>query len=146
MNTNKIFSLICIGLMFVAGQSFAQKNKAEKPLDGFNYEVKLTVEAQAKPTKPMEDDLSFKGNKLKSKALAEKYNFKPGEFTATVDSSNIEEVVITFDAVMKGETPDDVLTWHGTVNGEDIEGSAIWTKKGKTKKSFAFVGLQKKKK
>ncbi len=146
MNTNKFFGLICAALMFVAGQSFAQKNKAEKPLDGFNYEVKLTVEAQAKPTKPLADDLSFKGNKLKSKALAEKYNFKPGEFTATVDSSNIEEVVITFDAVMKGETPDDVLTWHGTVNGEDIEGSAIWTKKGKTKKSFAFVGLQKKKK
>ena len=78
--------------------------------------------------------------------LAEKYNFKAGEFTATVDSSNAEEIVTTFDAVMKGETPDDVLTWHGTVNGEDIEGSAVWTKKGKIKKSFAFVGLQKKKK
>ena len=146
MNTNKILALLCTAFLFFAGQSFAQKNKKEKPLDGFNYEVKLTVEAQAKPTKPMEDDLSFKGNKLKSKALAEKYNFKAGEFTATVDSSNAEEVVITFDAVMKGETPDDVLTWHGTVTGEDIEGSAIWTKKGKTKKSFAFVGMQKKKK
>ena len=146
MNTNKFFRLICAALMFVAAQSFAQKNKADKPLDGFNFDVKLTVEAQAKPTKPMEDDLSFKGNKLKSKALADKYNFKAGEFTATIDSSNAEEVIITFDAVMKGETPDDILTWHGTVNGEDIEGSAIWTKKGKTKKSFAFVGLQKKKK
>lgn len=146
MNRNKIFTILCTALLFIAGQSFAQKNKNDKPLDGFNYEVKLTVEAQAKPTKPMEDDLTFKGNKLKSKALAEKYNFKAGEFTATVDSSNAEEVVITFDAVMKGETADDILTWHGTVTGEDIEGSAIWTKKGKTKKSFAFVGLQKKKK
>lgn len=146
MNTRKIFSFIIAALLFVAGQSFAQKNKSEKPLDGFNYEAKLTVEAQAKPTKPMEDELSFKNNKLKSKALAEKYNFKAGEFTATVDSSNAEEVVITFDAIMKGETADDILTWHGTVNGEDIEGSAIWTKKGKTKKSFAFTGLQKKKK
>jgi hypothetical protein len=86
-----------------------KKIKTDKPLDGFNYDVKLTVEAQAKPTKPMVDDLSFKGNKLKSKALAEKYNFKAGEFTATVDSSNAEEIVTTFDAVMKGETPDDVL-------------------------------------
>jgi uncharacterized protein YxeA len=146
MNTNKIFSLICAAILLVAGTSFAQKNKNDKPLDGFNYDVKITVEAQAKPTKPLEDDLSFKGSKLKSKALAEKYNFKSGEFTATVDSSNAEEVVITFDAVMKGETADDVLTWHGTVTGEDIEGSAIWTKKGKTKKSFAFVGIQKKKK
>lgn len=146
MKTNKILGLISFVLLYIATPSFAQRNKADKPLDGFNFDVKITVEAQAKPTKPMEDDLSFKGNKLKSKALAEKYNFKAGEFTATVDSSNAEEVVITFDAVMKGETPDDVLTWHGTVNGEDIEGSAIWTKKGKTKKSFAFVGIQKKKK
>ena len=146
MNRNKFLSLICAALMFVVGQSFAQKNKVDKPLDGFNYDVKLTVEAQAKPTKPMVDELTFKGNKLKSKALAEKYNFKAGEFTATVDSSNAEEIVTTFDAVMKGETPDDVLTWHGTVNGEDIEGSTVWTKKGKIKKSFAFVGLQKKKK
>jgi hypothetical protein len=146
MDTNKFFSFICAAFIFVASQSFAQKNKNDKPLDGFNYDVKMTVEAQAKPTKPLEDDLSFKGNKLKSKALGEKYNFKAGEFTATVDSSNTEEVVITFDAIMKGETPDDVLTWHGTVTGEDIEGNAIWTKKGKTKKSFAFVGLQKKKK
>lgn len=146
MNTNKFYTILLATVLLVFGQSFAQKNKADKPLDGFNYDVKITVEAQAKLTKPMEDDLSFKGNKMKSKALAEKYNFKAGEFTATVDSSNAEEVVITFDAVMKGETPDDVLTWHGTVTGEDIEGSAIWTKKGKTKKSFAIVGLQKKKK
>ena len=146
MNTNKFYTILLATVLLVFGQSFAQKNKADKPLDGFNYDVKITVEAQAKPTKPMEDDLSFKGNKMKSKALAEKYNFKAGEFTATVDSSNAEEVVITFDAVMKGETPDDVLTWHGKVTGEDIEGSAIWTKKGKTKKSFAIVGLQKKKK
>jgi len=146
MNTNKFIVTVCAAILLMAGQTFAQKNKNDQPLDGFNYEIKITVEAQAKPTKPMADDLSFKGNKLKSKALAEKYNFKAGEFTATVDSSNAEEVVITFDAVMKGETPDDVLTWHGTVTGEDIEGSAIWTKKGKTKKSFAFVGLQKKKK
>ncbi len=146
MNTNKFFGLICAALMFVAGQSFAQKNKAEKPLDGFNYEVKLTVEAQAKPTKPLADDLSFKGNKLKSKALAEKYNFKPGEFTATVDSSNIEEVVITFDAVMKGETPDDVLTWHGTVNGEDIEGKRHLDQKRQNKKELCFCRIAKKEK
>jgi len=146
MNINKIFGLICVALICVAGSSFAQKNKSEKPLDGLNFDVKITVEAQAKPTKPMEEILSFKSNKLKSKALAEKYKFKAGEYTATIDESNPEEPVITFDAAMFGETPEDVLTWHGTVTGEDIEGTAIWTKKGKVKKSFAFVGIQKKKK
>jgi hypothetical protein len=146
MKNGKIFSFILTALFFVSGSAFAQKGKKDKPLDGFNYDVKITIEAQTKPTKPLEDDLSFKSDKLKSKVLAEKYKFKPGAFTATVDSSNIEEVVITFDAVMKGETDDDLLTWHGTVTGEDIEGTAIWTKKGKTKKSFAIVGIQKKKK
>jgi hypothetical protein len=146
MNINKICSLICVAIMIVAGPSFAQKNKSDKPLDGLNYEVKITVEAQAKPTKPMAEELSFKNNKLKSKAIADKYSFKSGEYTATIDESNAEEVVTTFDAFMFGETPEDVLTWHGTVTGEDIEGSAIWTKKGKVKKSFAFVGTLKKKK
>ena len=146
MKTGKLFSIIVSSLFFISSAAIAQKGKKDKPLDGFNYDVKITVEAQAKPTKPMEDEMSFKGEKLKTKALAEKYKFKPAAFTATVDSSNAEEVVITFDAVMKGETDDDLLTWHGTVTGEDIEGTAIWTKKGKTKKSFAIVGIQKKKK
>jgi hypothetical protein len=144
MKKNKIFGFICTAIMLFAGSSFAQKST--KPLDGLNYEIKITVEAQAKPTKPLADDITFKNNKLKSKVLAEKYAFKAGEYTATIDESNAEEVVTTFDAFMFGETPEDVLTWHGTVTGEDIEGSAIWTKKGKVKKSFAFVGILKKKK
>jgi hypothetical protein len=32
------------------------------------------------------------------------------------------------------------------VNGKDIEGSAVWTKKGKIKKSFAFCWITKKRK
>lgn len=135
---------MAISAFFCTTSVFAQKKK-DKPLDNRNYTITLTEEASAKPTKPMPDELSFKSEKLKSKVMTEKYKFKPGSFTATVDSSNAEEVVITFDAEMKGETGD-ILIWHGTVIDDDIEGSAIWTKKGKTKKSFAFSGSIKKKK
>ncbi len=132
--------------LFATIPTFAQKGKKDKPLDGLTFTATLTTEASAKPTKPLSDEISFKGDKIKSKTMDDKYKFKSGTYTATIDSSNAEEVVITFDAVMKGETKDDVLTWHGTITDEDIEGNAIWTKKGKTKKSFAVTGILKKKK
>ena len=152
MNTNKFSNrlmklaalAVIIMISAISNNVLAQKKK-EKLLDDKGYIVTLTEEASKKPTKPIPDELSFKGNKLKSKAMDDKYKFNAGAFTATVDSTNIEEPVITFDAEMKGEL-DDVLTWHGTVTGEDIEGSAIWNKKGKTKKTYSFSGSIKKKK
>jgi hypothetical protein len=60
MKKNKIFGFICTAIMLFAGSSFAQKST--KPLDGLNYEIKITVEAQAKPTKPLADDITFKNN------------------------------------------------------------------------------------
>ncbi|MCC6251612.1 MAG: hypothetical protein IT238_04030 [Bacteroidia bacterium] len=144
MIKNKLILLAVAMLITVC--AFAQKGKKEKLLDGMTFNITLTTESTAKPTKPISDQLTFKGDKIKSKVMSDKYNFKQGTFTATVDSSDAEEIVITFDAVMKGEGADEILTWHGTVTDEDIEGNAIWTKKGKTKKSFAIVGLLQKKK
>lgn len=130
-----------------ASAAFAQKKeKKEKIIDNQTYTVTLTEEASKKPTKPLPDELSFKGDKLKSKALNDKYKFGSGNFTAVVDSSNIEEPIITFEAEMKGETADDILNWKGTINGEDIEGTATWNKRGKVKKEYSFSGVLKKKK
>jgi hypothetical protein len=128
---------------------FAQAQKKEKKakvIDNQNYTVTLTEEASKKPTKPIADELSFKGDKLKSKALNEKYNFGAGSFTATIDSSNAEEPIITFEAEMRGETDDDIMNWKGTITGEDIEGTATWNKRGKVKKEYSFSGTLKKKK
>lgn len=151
--TSLIFSsrgaIAVLMLMFSLSSSaaFAQKKeKKEKIIDNQTYTVTLTEEASKKPTKPLPDELSFKGEKLKSKALNEKYKFGSGNFTAVIDSSNIEEPIITFEAEMKGETDDDVLNWKGTINGEDIEGTATWNKRGKVKKEYSFSGTLKKKK
>ena len=138
------FTAIALIVSAFSNQALAQKKK-EKLLDGKTYIITLTEEVSKKPTKPLPDEITFKSDKLKSKTMDDKYKFNAGSFTATVDSSNAEEPIITFDAELKGET-DDILTWHGTISGEEIEGSAIWNKKGKTKKSYSFSGSIKKKK
>ena len=142
----KTFATILASILcFTMHSTFAQKKKESKPMDGKTFAVSLTEEAKAKPTKPMAEVLQFKSEKLEAELMNDKYGFKKGTYTATIDSSNAEEPVITFDAEMKNDAGDQLI-WHGTLTGEDIEGSAIWSKKGKTKKTYAFNGSMKKKK
>jgi hypothetical protein len=145
--TAKFMALFLMIFSFASFSAMAQKKeKKVKVIDNQSYTVTLTEEASKKPTKPLADELSFKGDKLKSKVLNEKYKFGAGSFTATIDSTNIDEPIITFEAEMKGETDDDIMNWKGTINGEDIEGTATWNKRGKVKKEFSFSGVLKKKK
>jgi hypothetical protein len=141
-------TLVMIALFISAGSAFAQKKeKKEKPLEGKVFNLNVTEESQKKATKPLADEVTFKGDKLKSKVLAEKYKFKPGSYTSTIDSTNVEEPIINFEAEMTGETPDDKLHWKGSVDDEgNIEGTATWSKKGKVKREFSYSGLPKTKK
>lgn len=144
--------LVMTGVLLLtgAGATFAQKkDKKEKPLDNKVFTISLQEEKTAKPAKPIADELSFKGEKIKSKAMDEKWKFKTGTFKAVADSTNPEEPVITFDAEMPGDTKDDKLVWKGTVTGEageDIEGTVTWLKRDKVKKEFSFSGSLRKKK
>jgi hypothetical protein len=138
-------------ILFTAGGSaFAQKKeKKEKPLDNKVFTISLQEEKTAKPAKPIAVELSFRGDKIKSKAMDEKWKFKSGTFKAVADSTNPEEPVITFDAEMPGDTKDDKMIWKGTVTGEageDIEGTVTWMKRDKVKKEFSFSGSLRKKK
>jgi len=143
----RLLPFIVLMFCFASFSTFAQKkDKKVKVIDNQTYIITLTEEASKKPTKPLPDELSFKGDKLKSKVLNEKYKFGSGNFTATVDSTNIEEPIITFEAETRGETDDDVMNWKGTIDDESIEGTATWNKKGKVKKEYSFSGTLKKKK
>jgi len=144
--------LVMTGVLLLtgAGATFAQKkDKKEKPLDNKVFTISLQEEKTAKPAKPIADELSFKGEKIKSKAMDEKWKFKTGTFKAVADSTNPEEPVITFDDEMPGDTKDDKLVWKGTVTGEAgevIEGTVTWLKRDKVKKEFSFSGSLRKKK
>lgn len=144
--------LLISGVLLISGTgiSFAQKKeKKDKPLDSKVFTISLQEEKTAKPAKPIADELSFKGDKIKSKAMDEKWKFKTGTFKAVADSTNPDEPVVTFDAEMPGETKDDKMVWKGTVtgeSGEDIEGTVTWLKRDKVKKEFSFSGSLRKKK
>lgn len=146
---SRTYSVIALAIAFVfhlsllSGNLYAQKKEKDKELDGKIFTIQLTEEGK-KAGKEVEDEVSFKSNKFKSKVMFEKNKFGPGEYTVTVDSSNAESRVVTFEAESKIGS-DELLTWEGTITGEEIEGTAVWTKKGKTKKEYSFTGTLKQK-
>jgi len=124
---------------------FAQKGKEkvekDKELDKKVFLIDLT-ETGKKKGKAEQDELSFSNNKFKSKVMAED-KFAADIYTVTVDSSSGEKVV-SFESTLKNEGEE--LLWNGTIKGEEIEGTAVLSKKGKTKKEYEFSGNLKQKK
>jgi hypothetical protein len=145
MNTTLIRSLALLSILlgFSLGAS-AQKKKKEKILDGVKFTISVTEET-TKKVKPQEDELYFNDLKLKSDLFDEKYNFGKGEFTYTIDSSDVENKIINFTCEMENDMKDKLM-WGGKVEEETIEGKIIWMKKDKVKKSYNFSGGLKRKK
>lgn len=137
--------LIAFGLFLFAGSSvFAQKKKKDKTLDGVKF-ITAVTEDNGKKVKPMEDELNFSDLKLKSELFDDKYSFKKAEFTYTIDSTDVENKIISFTCEMENETKDKLM-WGGKIDEDAIEGKIIWMKKDKVKKSYNFTGSVKKKK
>jgi hypothetical protein len=145
MNTTLIRSLALLSILlgFSLGAS-AQKKKKEKILDGVKFTISVTEET-TKKVKPQEDELYFNDLKLKSDLFDDKYNFGKGEFTYTIDSSDVENKIINFTCEMENDMKDKLM-WGGKVEEETIEGKIIWMKKDKVKKSYNFSGGLKRKK
>jgi len=122
---------------------FAQKKAKDKTLDGVKFTIKVTEDNGKKP-KPMDDELVFKDLKLKSDLFDDKYSFKKGPFTYTIDSTDVDNKIINFTCEMENDMKDKLM-WGGKIDEETIEGKVIWMKKDKVKKSFDFTGNAKKK-
>jgi hypothetical protein len=142
--SKKLFLFSTIFLLSAFNILFAQKKTKDKTLDGAKYLIKVT-EDNGKKVKPMDDELNFKDLKLKSDLFDDKYSFKKGPFTYTIDSTDVENKIINFTCEMENETKDKLM-WGGKIEEENIEGKIIWMKKDKVKKSYDFTGSVKKKK
>ena len=142
-NLTKKNTVIALCFILTFNFSFAQKKK-DKELDGKTYTVELTQQGGKKTPKPISDELNFKSDKFKSKAMFEESQFTPAAYTVTVDTTESPKAV-AFDCESKNND-DEILHWVGTVKGEAIEGTATLSKKGKTKKEYAFSGTLKTKK
>ena len=84
------------------------------------------------------DEISFKSEKLNSKFMTAQNHFPAAAYTVTVDSS---ATPATISFVSEGKSSDgEDIKWEGTVTGDDIEGTATISKKGKTKKEYSYTG------
>lgn len=117
------------------------------PLDGKKFIAEITENGKKKPWEP--DDLSFNAGKFKCPLFADQgWGFsKPGKYAITgIDSTSTEGIKVYSWVVDLVNEQEEKLSWSGTVNAEDIEGTIEFVnKKGQTKKTFTFAGKLKKK-
>lgn len=129
--------------VFNANVSAQSKTKApkDKILAGKVFTVEMTETTNKKVGKTETDEISFKSEKLNSKFMTGKNHFPATAYTVSVDSSTTPPI---FTFKCEGQDADGQdIEWEGTVSGDDIEGTAIIVKKGKTKMEYAYRGTAK---
>ncbi len=142
MKTKKLFQLLVVFTFFLASANlFGQKKEKDKVLVNKTYTVEIT-ETSAKKPKVINDEISFKAEKLNSKFMTAENAIPAALYTVSVDSTS-DPKAITFQS--EGKTADGlVVKWDGTVTGEAIDGTAVITnKKGKTVHEYSFTGTLK---
>ena len=109
------------------------------PLDAKTYTIAITKEGKKKPWE--QDELKFNLGKFKSKFFTEWGYTKATKYEATAtDSTATPPQNYTF-TVETTNDEKEVMTWEGTITGEDIDGTAeIVNAKGEKKYSFTFEG------
>jgi hypothetical protein len=135
---------IAAGLAFMATTAFAQKKEKipPGPLDKKTFAVERTKDGKKKGT-PEKEDLKFASGKFNWTTMVAD-GYKPAAYEATYDST-ANPITCAFTSEAQGDK-DMVFKWEGTITGDDIEGTATLTKKGKVKESYAFSGTIKGKK
>lgn len=131
--------IIFIGILAaVSINLFAQKKEKDKVLANKIYTIELTETGGKKAGKPVSDEISFKGDKLNSKFMASENKFPASAYTVSVDSASNPKT-ITFQSDSKNPDGEE-LKLNGTITDDAIEGTAVVSKKGKTKKEYSFSG------
>ncbi|TAL62528.1 MAG: hypothetical protein EPN85_02495 [Bacteroidetes bacterium] len=139
-----IKKLILVFILSAPVAVFSQ-SPAKGPLDGKTYETEVTKEGKKKPLDP--DEFKFSAGKFKSRNFGESYGFRKQVpyLVTSVDSSNVAEKIYTWKAESINDLKE-VLTWEGTITGDDMEGTGILANaKGEKKWSYTFTGKLKKK-
>lgn len=99
-----------------------------------------------KKLEPFEDEITFRSNKLTAKHMrgADAGYFQPGEYVISDKEVMLGEVIYLFEGINKNSKGMS-LKWEGKVFGDQIEGTATVSKKGKIKQEFTFTGSIKQK-
>jgi hypothetical protein len=140
---------VVAGMLILVQTTFAQRRERDKILDRkvFVVTMELQVEKERNKEDPFEEELSFRTNKMTSKEMrmSNMGGFQMGEYVVNEKKEVVGEEVFHFEAINKN-AKDMSLKWEGKVFGNQIEGTAIVSKKGKIKEQYAFKGALKEKK
>jgi len=139
-----VLSFLTFHLLFFVCSAQAP---AKGPLDGKKFTAEITEEGKKKPLDP--DDLTFNSGKFKSLLFGDQgWGFsKAGKYEITgIDSTTTQGVKVYSWIVDLFNDQEEKLSWSGTFNGNEVEGTIeLVNKKGQTKKTYNFTGKLKKK-
>ena len=123
-----VFSVVVAVVMQAAGAAPAG------PLDGKSFVGAMTEKGK---TKGDPDTFIFKDGKFRSTAC-DVYGFTETSYTTAVSDAGT-----TFEAVSTSPK-EGTMKWKGTVKGDSVEGTAVWTKNGQADAIYTFKGTLKK--
>ena len=136
-------SILAGAFLVINTNVFAQKKEKDKVLANKVYTIYIAETGGRKNRKPESDDVSFKGDKFNSKFMTSEYKFPSAVYTVSVDSTS-KNPMITFESVSKNQDGEEVK-WIASIADGAIEGTAMVSKKGVTKKEYSYSGNLKEK-
>lgn len=135
--------LLFVSTLSLAG--FSQEKRKKSPIDGRIYAITLTEESdKKKKPEPIKDDITFIAvGKFKSNYLLQA-QFPQTDYEFEVDSTTTP---VTMKFTVESKNADEGrFSWEGTIEGDNVTGTAIIRKKGKIVHSYTFTGTHKNKK
>lgn len=135
--------IVLISLVTTFSFSAYSQAKKKSPLGGRIYAITL-VEEGKKKTEPIKDDVSFiAGGKFNTTFMVQA-QFSQTDYEYEVDSTTTPTIIkFTVEAKNAGNGR---FSWEGSIDGDNISGTAIIRKKGKIIHSYTFTGTHKNKK
>ncbi len=136
----KLTLLLLLSAFTIAG--FAQAKK-KHPLSGRIYAVTL-IEEGKKKSEPINDNVSFLAGEKFNTNFMFQAQFPQTDYQCETDSSSGSPV---YKFTVESKNSDEGrFSWEGSVEGDNISGTALIRKKGKIIHSYNFTGTHKNKK
>ncbi len=138
----KFKKLLLLMLIAISSNTLFAQAKKKSPIDGRIYSIKL-LEENKKKAEPFMDDISFMAGKCKSNYM---FNAKFMQADYQYETDSTAEVSTFKFTVESNNDAQGRFSWEGTIEGDNISGTASIRKKGKIIHSYTFTGSQKNKK
>ncbi len=135
--------IVLLSLLAISNMTAFAQAKKKSPIDGRIYAITLTEEGKKK-AEPIKDDMTFIAvGKFKTNYMMQA-QFSQSEYEYEIDST-ASPVAIKFTVESK-DADNGRFSWEGTIEGDNVTGTAIIRKKGKIIHSYTFTGTHKNKK